>query len=354
MTAREHQVRGLESAMRIRGPAFRLFAAASVATAIVAGDQSHAAQLFENKTIDLVIGYASGGGYDIYGRLVARHLGRHLPGIPVIVPRNMPGAGSITAANYIYNNAPKDGTTIGIVTQTLKEEELLETPGVRYQAGKFTWIGRVTSNVNLSVTWQTSKVKTIDDAMKYEFPVASNLIAGVLPTVLNNVVGTKFKLINGYAGSNEGMLAMERGETEGAMTTWDTLKVSKKDWLNANKVNIIVQYAPERHRELPAVPTMVELARTQEDKQILELFSAAASIGRSFVGPPGLSDDRVAALREGFQLMLKDPQFLAEIEKLRLEFDPMSGEKLQQLVDGIRTASPAVRERARAARDLKG
>lgn len=330
------------------------FAALSLATGVAFGGASQAAPLFENKTIDLVIGYAAGGGYDIYGRLVARHLGRHLPGNPVIVPRNMPGAGSITAANYIYNNAPKDGTTIGIVTQTLKEEELLETPGIRYEAGKFTWIGRVASNVNLSITWETSKVKTIDDAMKTEFPVASNLIAGVLPTVLNSVVGTKFKLINGYAGSNEGMLAMERGETEGAMTTWDTLKVSRQTWLNEKKVNIIVQYAPERHRELPAVPTMVELAKTQEDKQILELFSAAAAIGRSFIGPPGISIDRVAALRQGFQQMLKDPEFLAEVEKLRLDFDPMYGEKLQQLVDGISINSPAVRERARAARDLKG
>jgi tripartite-type tricarboxylate transporter receptor subunit TctC len=147
---------------------------------------------------------------------------------------------------------------------------------------------------------------------------------------------------------------MERGETEGAMTTWDTLKVSKKDWLNANKVNIIVQYAPERHRDLPTVPTMVELAKTKEDKQILELFSAAASIGRSFVGPPGLSAERVQALRDGFQSMLKDPQFLTEIEKLNLDFDPLSGEKLEQLVDTIDIASPAVRDRARAAREMKG
>jgi tripartite-type tricarboxylate transporter receptor subunit TctC len=347
------QSTGEESMMKIRWFFFRLFVTVSVATSVVTVDGSEAAQLFENKTIDLVIGYASGGGYDIYGRLVARHLGRHLPGNPVIVPRNMPGAGSLTAANYIYNNAPKDGTTIGIVTQTLKEEELLETPGIRYEAGKFTWIGRVTSNVNLSVTWQTSKVKTIADAMKHEVPVASNLIAGVLPAVLNNVVGTKFKLINGYAGSNEGMLAMERGETDGAMTTWDTLKVSKREWLNEKRVNILVQYAPERHRELPAVPTMVELAKTQEDRQILELFSAAASIGRSFIGPPGLSSDRVKVLREAFQQMLKDSEFFAEVEKLRLDFDPMSGEKLHQLVEGISIDSPAVRERARAARDLK-
>lgn len=340
--------------VKVRRLFLRLFAAGSVAAAIAEGvTEGRAAPSFENKTIELVIGYAAGGGYDIYGRLVARHIGRHLPGNPVVVPRNMPGAGSITAANYIYNNAPKDGTTIGIVTQTLKEEELLETPGIRFEAGKFTWIGRITSNVNLSVTWQTSRVKTIDDAMKYEFPVASNLIAGVLPTVLNNVVGTKFKLINGYAGSNEGMLAMERGETEGAMTTWDTLKVSKRQWLNERKLNIIVQYAPERHRELPEVPTMVELAKTEEDKQILELFSAAASIGRSFIAPPGVASDRVAAMRAAFQQMLKDPEFLAEIEKLRLDFDPMSGEKLHQLVDSIGISSPAVRERARAARDLR-
>jgi tripartite-type tricarboxylate transporter receptor subunit TctC len=321
----------------------------SVVSVTVASSQPHA--IHESKPIELVIGYASGGGYDAYGRLVARHLGRHLPGQPVIVPRNMPGAGSITAANFIYNLAPKDGTAIGIVTQTIKEEELLGTPGVRYEADKFTWLGRISPNVNLNITWHTSKVRTIEDALKFEVPVASNAIAGVLPTVLNNVVGAKFKLINGYAGSNEGMLAMERGETDGAMTTWDTLKVSKQQWLAEKKVNIIVQYTLERHRDMPDVPTMVELAKNSEDKQLLELFSAASVIGRSLMAPPGIPDDRAAMLRKAFQLMIKDPQFLADADKMRLDIDALSGEQLQQVITAMKTSS-AVRARARAVRGL--
>ena len=306
----------------------------------------------DSKPVELIIGYASGGGYDAYGRLVARHLGRHLPGQPVIVPRNMPGAGSITAANFIYSLAPKDGTAIGIVTQTIKEEELLGTPGVRYEADKFTWLGRISPNVNLSITWHTSKVRTIEDAVKFEVPVASNAIAGVLPTVLNNVVGAKFKLINGYAGSNDGMLAMERGETDGAMTTWDTLKASKPQWLADKKVNIVVQYTLERHREMPDVPTMLELAKTAEDRQLLELFSAASAIGRSLLAPPGIPADRTAILRKAFQLMIADPQFLADAEKMRLDIDDLSGERLQQVMADTKTLPPAVRARARAVRGL--
>jgi tripartite-type tricarboxylate transporter receptor subunit TctC len=310
------------------------------------------AQTFENKTVEMTIGYAPGGGYDVYGRLAARHIGRHMPGSPVVVPRNMPGAGSITAANFVYTLARKDGTVLGIVTQTIAEEELLGTPGVRYEAAKFSWIGRIAPNIQISITWNTSSVKTIQDAMKHEVPVASNVIAGVLPTVLNHVVGTRFKLINGYAGSADGMLAMEREETDGAMSALDTLKTNKPDWLPTKKVNVIVQYTAERHPELAHVPTMMELAKTPEDRQVLELFSSGSTIGRSLMAPPGVPAEVVKVLRASFQEMIRDPQFLAEVERSRIEFDPLPGEQLQKMIEDISKVSPAIRERARLARGL--
>ena len=310
-------------------------------------------QFYKGKTVNLYIGYGSGGGYDFYGRLTARHMGRHLPGNPNIVPQNMPGAGSLKAANYVYSVAPKDGTALGIITQSVAIEEALDTQGVQYKSAGFNWIGRVTSNVEISLMWHTSKVKSIEDAMQFEVPVAGTgpgSPAEVFPKILNAVVGTKFKVITGYPGSNEGMIAMERGETDGALTSWNTTKISKKSWLDEKKINIIVQYVATPHVDLPHVPTAVSLAKTPEDKQVLELFVSGAAIGRSILSTPGLPADRLKALRGAFDAMVKDPIFLAEVEKTQAEFDPMSGEQLQKVVQDAANIPPDVLKRAKTAR----
>jgi tripartite-type tricarboxylate transporter receptor subunit TctC len=268
----------------------------------------------------------------------------------------MPGAGSLRAANYVYNIAPKDGTALGIVTQTVALEEALGTPGVQYKAAGFNWIGRATSNVDLMLTWKNAKAKTIEDAMKYETPVAGTGPASpaeFMPKVLNHVLGTKFKVITGYPGSNEGMLAMEKGEVDGATTSWNTLKTSKQDWLKNKTITILVQYTPYRHKELPDVPNMVELGKTAEQKQILALYASGAVIGRSIFTSPGVPADRIKALRDAFTAMTTDPVFLAEVEKTKAEFDPMSGEELQKAIEDASHVSPEVREKARAARGLE-
>ena len=330
-----------------------LSAVALVAGLAGAAQAQSVEQFYKGKNVNLYIGYGTGGGYDFYGRLVSRHMGRHIPGNPTIVPQNMPGAGSLKAANYIYSVAPKDGSALGIITQSVAIEEALGTPGVQYKSAEFNWIGRATSNVEISLMWHTSKVKTIQDAMQFEVPVAGTgpgSPAEVFPKVLNAVIGTKFKVITGYPGSNEGMIAMERGETDGALTSWNTTKISKKAWLDEKKINIIVQYVSEPHVDLPHVPTAVSLAKTPEDKKVLELFVSGAAIGRSIVSTPNLPADRLKALRAAFDAMLKDTAFLGEVEKTKAEFDPLSGEKLQQVVEAAANIPPDVLQRARAAR----
>lgn len=293
------------------------------------------AQLFRGETISLYIGFAPGGGYDFYGRLVSRHLGKHLPGNPQVIVQNMPGAGSFKAANFLYSVAPKDGTALGIVTQTIALEEALGTEGVLYKAGQFNWIGRATAILEVTLTSEKSKTKTIEDAKKFETPVAgtgSGSPSEGYPKLLNGVAGTKFKVITGYNGSTEGMLAMERGEVDGALTSWNTLRLTKQDWIQNKKINLVVQYADERDPDLPNVPAIVELGKTPLDKRVLGFYASGAGVGRSFAAPPGVPADRVKALRAAFEAMLKDPEFLAEIDKVKAEFRPLSGEKLQELI----------------------
>ena len=308
---------------------------------------------FAGKTMTVYIGSDAGGGYDFYGRLLARHIGQHISGKPTVVPQNMPGAGSLRAANFLYNAAPRDGTALGIITQTVALEETLGTPGVQYQANRFNWIGRLTPNVDISVTWRSSKGKDIESLKQNIVPVAGTgqgNVAEVMPRVLNEVVGTRFNIIGGYKGANEAMLAMERGEVDGASTSWANLKISKQDWLKEKKINIVVQYTPERHPELPDVPALIELGRTPEDKQLMALYGSTAVVGRSFTTTPDVAPERVAMLREAFDAMVRSPAFLAEIEKGNLEFDPMPGVQLQAVIAESQIVPAPVIERARKAR----
>lgn len=337
----------------------RVFSAAAMAGIVCVGVtadralSSSASSDFTGKTISLYIGSDAGGGYDFYGRLFARHFGQHVTGKPKVVPQNMPGAGSLRAANFLYNAAPKDGTALGIITQTVALEEMLGTPGVQYQASRFNWIGRLTPNIDVSVTWHTSAGKDIESSKRHIIPVAGTgqgNVAEVMPRVLNEIVGTKFQVVAGYKGANAAMLAMERGEVDGAATSWANLKISKRDWLNEKKINIVVQYTPERHPELPDVPALIELGSTAEDKQVLALYGSTAVIGRSFTTTPDVPADTLAILRNGFDAMVLDAAFLSEVEKGKLEFEPMAGVQLQSVIANSRNVSDAVKERARKAR----
>src|SRR5262245_24033961 len=238
-------------------------------------------EFYKGQSIDLVIGYPTGGSNDVWGRVLSRHLGRHIPGKPTIVPKNTPGAGSFLAVNQIYAAMPKDGTVLGIGAPTMALDERLGTQGVRFKTAELNWIGRVDSLINIVFMWKTSPVKTIADAMQRESTLSGTGVGStvsIYPTAINNVLGTKFKLVMGYRGSNDAMLAVERGEVEGHSTSWVALKVAHPDWVRDKKVSFLVQYSLTRHPELPHVSTAVELARSEEERMILSAIMVSAEI----------------------------------------------------------------------------
>jgi len=302
---------------------------------------------FKGKTINLQIGFGPGGTYDYYGRLVARFIGRHIPGEPTVIAQSMPGSGGLRAANYLFAAAPKDGTAVGVVPQTAAIEDALRSPGVQYKAAEFNWIGRMTAILEVHFTWKTSKGKSIEDARVHEIPLAGTGAGSPsegYPKLLNALAGTKFKIVSGYPSSTAGMLAMERGEVDGALTSWNTLKRTKQQWLQNRDINVLVQYGAERHPELRDVPTVLEIAKTTEGRAALAFYIGGAELGRSLAAPPGLPADRVQLLRRAFDAMLKDRDFVAEIEKSGQEFYPASGEQVQKLIAATANAPRSVVE----------
>jgi tripartite-type tricarboxylate transporter receptor subunit TctC len=331
----------------------RFGTAAALAAALIVGvSQSAFAQgadpFFRNKVINLYIGFAPGGTYDYFGRQVGRFIGKHIPGNPTVVVHTMQGAGSLQAANFLYAQAPKDGTAWGVVTQTLALEEALRSPGAHYKAAEFTWIGRMTSILEVHFTWKTSKAKTIADARRHEIPVAGTGAGSPsegYPRLLNALADTKFKIISGYPGSTQGMLAAERGEVDGGLTSWNTLKRTKPAWIESRDVNLLVQYATARHADLRDVPTLLEVAATPEGRQVLSFYVSGAELGRALLAPPGIPAERVRTLRAAFDAMLRDREFLAEIEKSGQEFQPASGAEVQRLVEEVATVPRDIVER---------
>ena len=309
-------------------------------------------QFYSGKAIDLVIGYPPAGSNDTYARLLARHFGKHVPGNPTIVPKNQPGAGSFLALGQVYNAAPKDGTVVGIGAPTAPLDEKLGSPGVRFKTAEFNWIGRIDSLINIVFMWKTSPVKTVADAQRIESTLSgtgAGSTVSIFPTVMNNVLGTRFKLIMGYRGSNDAQLAVERGEVEGHSTSWTAVKVAHPDWLPSRSITILVQFGLNRHPELPDVPTVVELARNDEERAVLRAVMNATEVGTAFFTTPGTPPDRVEALRRAFGATMTDPEFLADAEKTTLTVNPMKGEELQKLVAEVSDLSPEVLQKVRAA-----
>jgi tripartite-type tricarboxylate transporter receptor subunit TctC len=309
-------------------------------------------QFYRGKFVDMVIGYPPGGSNDIWGRLLARHLGKHIPGSPNVVPKNTPGAGSFLAINQVYTTLPKDGTIVAIGAPTAVLDERLGSQGVRFKSSELNWIGRIDPNVNLTFMWHSAPVKTFADALWHEATLSgtgAGSTVSVLPTVMNNVFKTKFKLIMGYRGSNDAMLALERGEVEGHSTSWVALKVAHADWVRDKKVSFLVQYSLSRHPELAGVPTAVELGRSEEERTILGTIMASADIGSAFFTTPGVPADRLTVLRRAFDATMKDPAFLDDVQRSTLAVGPMTGEDLQKLVAQVINLSPDLLEKVRAA-----
>jgi tripartite-type tricarboxylate transporter receptor subunit TctC len=328
--------------------------AAAVVVVVVAGQASAQTpeQFYAGKNIDMVIGYPTGGANDVWARLVARHIGKHIPGKPNVVPKNQPGAGSFLAVNTVYSVSPKDGTVIALGAPTIALDEKLGTQGARFKTAEFNWIGRSDALINIVFTWHTSKVKTFADAQKYESTLSgtgAGSTVSIYPTVMNNVYGTKFKIIMGYKGSAEAQLAVERGEVEGHSTAWTAVKVAHPDWRPSKKISILAQFALTPHPDLKDIPTAVSLARNDEERQIVSAIVSAADIGLAFFTTPGVPADRVTVLRRAFDATMKDKDFLDEVEKLKLTASPMKGEDLQQLIKQVTSLSPTMLEKVRHA-----
>jgi tripartite-type tricarboxylate transporter receptor subunit TctC len=326
--------------------------AAALSFAAVPAAAQTPEQFYKGKQIELSVGYPPAGSNDVYSRLLARHIGRHIPGNPTVIVQNRPGAGSFNALAYVYNVAPKDGTVLALGAPTTPLDEKLGNPGVRFKAAEFNWIGRVESQTNVVFLWHTSKVKSVVDAQKFEATLSGTGVgstAVVYPTVMNNVLGTKFKMVLGYKGSAVAQLAVERGEVEGHSTSWTAVKVNHPDWLPSKKITVIVQFALQRHPELANVPTVVELARNDEERAVLRAVMNATEIGTAFFTTPGVPVDRVQALRRAFDATMKDPEFIADAEKSKLTIGPLAGEELQKLVGEVANLSPALLEKVKAA-----
>ena len=306
---------------------------------------------YRGKNVTLVIGYSVGGGYDLYGRLLARHLGKYIPGQPNIVPQNREGAGSLRAAIYIYNAAPKDGTVIGTFSRSMAVAPLLnEAP---FDASKFSWLGSISTDVNVCMTWNTSQVKTWDDMLSKPFKMGG-LGAGADPDIFalmfKNVFGAKLQLVSGYPGTNDVALAMERGEVDGMCgLSWSTVKTRHGDWLANKKVHIPVQAGLHKENDISEVPLVMDLVKTPEQTQIVRLILASQEMARPFAAPPGIPEDRRRALVEAFDKTMKDPDFLAEAAKMKADVNPVSAAAIESLLaDVYKTPKDVIAKAAKA------
>ncbi len=297
------------------------------------------AEFYKGKTVDLYIGYSVGGGYDLYARMLARHIGKHIPGNPTVVPRNMEGAGSLRLANWLAKVAPRDGSVFGTIGRGVPFDPLLGLPGTQFKGTDFSWIGSANNEVSICASWGTSKITKIEDVFTQQMVIGGTGPSDdtvQFPRVLNGVLGTKFKIISGYPGGNDVVLAMERGEVEGRCGwSWSTVLATHADWVKQKKIHLLVQLALEKHPDLPDVPLIVDLARTIEQKQILKLIFARQVIGRPYIAPPGIPGDRLAALRKAFIDTLADKEFLADAQKSKLEISAVPGDKVEALVKEV-------------------
>jgi len=304
-----------------------------------------------DRPVTIYVAGTAGGGIDLYARLLGRHIGRHIAGKPNVTVQVMPGAGGIRAAKFFAEQAPRDGTAIGAFANGPIIEPLIGARNPGYDMSKFTWIGAVTKDVGLCVSFATTPFKTIDDVKKQQMVVGGTGAGSetdTWPIVLNDVLGTKFKLVTGYLGSQETILAMERGETHGrCVFSYSALKIAKPDWLRDKKVNVLVLTAAERNGDFPGVPVVLDLVTKVEDRQLLELMVGPTAMARPFVAPPALPANKTALLRRAFDATVSDPEFRAEAERIQADLAPSTGEEVQKVVERIYATPGPVIERAR-------
>jgi tripartite-type tricarboxylate transporter receptor subunit TctC len=312
--------------------------AALVAAALLGASAAGAQDSLAGKNVTLIIGFGAGGGYDLWGRLVARHIGKHLPGNPTVVPQNMPGAGSYVAASHIYGAAPKDGTVFAIIARDAALGPLSNAPGARFDATKMSWLGSPTREHNVCIANATAKAKTANALRDTEL-ILGDTGPGTgtrsYPKVLNDLLGYKFKLVSGFRSSADVFLAMERGEVDGICESLDSINQRKPDWIANKTVNVLLQAGAESRPELAGVPNVLTLARNDEERKVLEYLYAGQDIGRPFVAPPDLPPERLKMLRDAFNATMKDPEFAADVKRNKFDLEPEDGEHLAALINKI-------------------
>jgi tripartite-type tricarboxylate transporter receptor subunit TctC len=316
-----------------------LAAAATAALSFLLPTVAHAqspAEFYRGRNVELYIGYSVGGAYDLYARVLARHLGKHIPGNPTILPKNLEGAGSLRLANWLYNVAAKDGTVIGTIGRGTAFDPLLGSRGAQFQADKFSWIGSANNEVSVCVAWKTSDITRFEDLFQKELIVGGTGQAAdtdQFPRILNGVLGTKFKIVSGYPGGNDVTLAMERGEVKGRCGwSWSSVLSTHKQWLDDNSIRVLVQLSLHKHPDLADVPLVMDFAKTEDQRQIFRLIFARQVMGRPYLAPPQVPQERAMVLRDAFGRTMQDPQFLADAEKSALEITPVGGEEIEHLV----------------------
>jgi tripartite-type tricarboxylate transporter receptor subunit TctC len=327
---------------------FCILIAVSLAAVATARGQS-VEEFYRGKNINLLVGFTPGGGYDLYARLLARHIGRHIPGQPTIVVQNMPGAGSLRSAQFLYTAAPKDGTTIATFSRQMGITPLLQ-PGVQFDGTKLTWLGSISNEVSTCVTWHTSRVKTWNDLL--EKPVtlggdAPGADPDLFALLYKNVFDAKVKLVSGYHGTSPLILAMERGEVDGLCgLSWSTIKSRHLNWFKEKKINVLVQAALKKEPDLADVPLVIDMTKTAEQRQIIRLFVASQETARPFAAPPDIPADRKTALIAAFEKTMKDPEFLADAQRLNVDINPVDAKTIDSLLADLYATPKNVIEKA--------
>jgi tripartite-type tricarboxylate transporter receptor subunit TctC len=329
----------------------------------VASALAQEASFFAGRKIQLVVGFDVGGGYDLYARTVARHLTNRIPGQPTFVPQNMPGAGSRTAGNWLYNLAPKDGTAIGTIVQSAAIDQALQEPGIRFDAAKFNWIGNLTVDNLVTIAWSTANLATLDDVKAKGGLFCGGTGGGptmTYPQIINRLLGTRIKVVAGYPGVSAINLAMERGEVNCVGgTTWSSIKSTMRQVLEERKIEVLVQWGAAKDPEISAyarrdVPLARELGRNALDRRVLGFISSGAAMGRPLLAPPGVPPERVEMIRRAFDDTMTDQAFLADAARSAMEIKPLTGEALQQIAADAAQVPPDALARAKELISMEG
>ena len=318
--------------------------------------QGSAADFYKGKTVTIVTSTGAGGGYDLAARLIAKYLPRRLPGVASVVVQNMPGGGNLRASNYLYEIAPRDGTTIGVLENAMPLKQVLDNANVRFDSTKFNWLGSTGGHNEVVMALGSAGIESVDDLRKREVALGgtgpgSSIV--MYPAAMNNVLGTKFKIVTGYTSSTEIYLAMDRGEVVARSGTIASVNNWRPDAIATGKIKILAQIGLKRDAQLPDKPLISELADNAEKREVLNLVSSPGALGQPYLAPPGVPEDRITLLRTVFAQTLRDPDFLADAAKIQAEIEPMSGDQVAAIIKDVVGAPLAIIEKARAAIELK-